>query len=178
MAIKDSFYVYRSYVEAINQLPKTKRWDAFMAIADYAMDGIEPDMSKLGVAGSPFFVAKPLLDKAEKNRQAAIVREANKKAKKEQERAEKEQALAEQEQDEAQPTTKVKVKGKVKVKAYVVDPLKGSTTISADREAPDGGAPAPAELVTADESEKLLEELKNKRLIEQAALAAVKGARG
>lgn len=180
MAIKDSFYVYRSYVEAINQLPKTKRWDAFMAIADYAMDGIEPDMSKLGVAGSPFFVAKPLLDKAEKNRQAAIVREANKKAKKEQERAEKGQVLAEQEQDEAQPTTKVKVKEKekVKVKAYVVDPLKGSTTISADREAPDGGAPAPAELVTADESEKLLEELKNKRLIEQAALAAVKGARG
>ena len=182
MAIKDSFYVYRSYVEAINQLPKTKRWDAFMAIADYAMDGIEPDISKLGVAGSPFFVAKPLLDKAEKNRQAAIVREANKKAKREQERAEKEQVLAEQEQDEAQPTTKVKVKEKVKekvkVKAYVVDPLKGSTTISADREAPDGGAPAPAELVTADESEKLLEELKNKRLIEQAALAAVKGARG
>lgn len=176
MSIKDSFYVYRSYVEAINQLPKTKRWEAFMAIADYAMDGIEPDMTKLGVAGSPFFVAKPLIDKAEKNRQAAIVREANKKAKKEQERAEKEQVLAEQEQDEAQPTTKVKEK--VKVKAYVVDPLKGSTTISADREAPDGGAPAPAELVTADESEKLLEELKNKRLIEQAALAAVKGARG
>lgn len=179
MAIKDSFYVYRSYVEAINQLPKTKRWDAFMAIADYAMDGIEPDMSKLGVAGSPFFVAKPLLDKAEKNRQAAIVREAGKKAKREQERAEKEQVLAEQEQDEAQPTTKVKVKEKVKekvkVKAYVVDPLKGSTTISADREAPDGGAPAPAELVTADESEKLLEELKSKRLIEQAAKTVTKG---
>ena len=49
---------------------------------------------------------------------------------------------------------------------------------TADRGAPDGGAPAPAELVTADESEKLLDELKNKRLIEQAALAAVKGARG
>lgn len=155
MAIKDSFYVYRSYVEAINQLPKTKRWDAFMAIADYAMNGIEPDMSKLGVAGSPFFVAKPLLDKAEKNRQAAIVRETNKKAKKEQERAEKEQVLAEQEQDEAQPTTKVKVKEKVKVKAYVVDPLKGSTTISADREAPDGGAPAPAEPPTAEEIQEL-----------------------
>ena len=160
MATKDSFYVYRSYVEAINQLPKTKRWDAFMAIADYAMDGIEPDMSKLGVAGSPFFVAKPLLDKAEKNRQAAIVREANKKAKREQERAEKEQVLAEQEQDEAQPTTKVKVKEKVKekvkVKAYVVDPLKGSTTISADREAPDGGAPAPAEEPpTAEEIQEL-----------------------
>ena len=172
MEKRDSFLVYRSFIEAANTLPKSRRWDALEAIADYAMDGIEPDMNKLGVAGSVFLVAKPLV---EKNNQRY---ENGKKGGRPKKDGEKNQSETKPKPNHNQTITKPKPNVNVNDNVNGLDPLTGSKPFNADREAPDGGAPAPAELVTADESEKLLEELKNKRLIEQAALAAVKGARG
>lgn len=153
MEKRDSFVVYRSYLNSINQLPKAKRWDALMAIAAYAMDHEEPDMDKLGVAGTVFYVAQPLLDKNNRRHELAIEREARKR-----------EAKA---QTEHKPTTNEHKQGtnvnvNVNENAYVVDPLKGSTTISRARVAPNGGAPAPAAPPSADEIQELKTKLRRK----------------
>lgn len=156
MERRDSFVVYRSYLNSINQLPKAKRWDALMAIAAYAMDHEEPDMDKLGVAGTVFYVAQPLLDKNNRKHELAIEREARKREAKAQTDHNPTTNEHRQTTNEHKQGTNVNVN--VNENAYVVDPLKGSTTISRACEAPDGGAPATAAPPSADE----IQELKNK----------------
>lgn len=150
MEKRDSFLVYRSFIEAANTLPKSRRWDALEAIADYAMDGIEPDMNKLGVAGSVFLVAKPLV---EKNNQRY---ENGKKGGRPKKDGEKNQSETKQKPNHNQTITKPKPNVNVNDNVNGLDPLIGSKPFNADREAPDGGAPAPAEEPpTAEEIQEL-----------------------
>ena len=150
MEKRDSFLVYRSFIEAANTLPKSRRWDALEAIADYAMDGIEPDMNKLGVAGSVFLVAKPLV---EKNNQRY---ENGKKGGRPKKDGEKNQSGTKQKPNHNQTITKPKPNVNVNDNVNGLDPLTGSKPFNADREAPDGGAPAPAEEPpTAEEIQEL-----------------------
>lgn len=136
MEKRDSFVVYRSFLEAIRTLPKTKRWDALEAIAAYAMDHVEPDLNQLGAAGSVFLVAKPLVDKNNRRYENGKLG--------------------------GRPAQKTKPKPNVNVNAYGLDPLKGSKPISRARVAPDGGAPAPAAPPSADEIQELKTKLRRK----------------
>ena len=59
--MRDSVLIYRSFWEALKQLPEEDRLAAITAIIDYGLDDIEPDVS--GVASAIFLIAKPLVDK-------------------------------------------------------------------------------------------------------------------
>ena len=57
---RKQFTFYRSYWEALQTLPKKERLEAYDAIADYALNGTERDLS--GVAKMAFAFAKPTLE--------------------------------------------------------------------------------------------------------------------
>ena len=157
--------IYPSFTDAIREgLAQKYRFEFVADLVAYGVTKEEPDLGKYPPNAELIWtLVKPQIDANVKRREGGGKRKTD-----------------EDEQDDTIGAPKVPLKGKGKAKAKDKDKglLLSQKTETADREAPDGGAPAPAELVTADESEKLLEELKNKRLIEQAALAAVKGARG
>ena len=58
--MRDSFVFYRSFYEAIAELPDTDLSSCFRAIADYALNDIEPDTP--GIAKTVFRMAKPQID--------------------------------------------------------------------------------------------------------------------
>ena len=159
--------IYPSFTDAIREGLAHKY--RFEFVADLVADGVtkeEPDLGKYPPNAELIWtLVKPQIDANVKRREGGGKRKTDEPVEEEEE----------QNDTIGAPKVPLKRKEKAKAKAKAFAFAKEET---ADREAPDGGAPAPAELVTADESEKLLEELKNKRLIEQAALAAVKGARG
>lgn len=153
MEKRDSFVVYRSFLDAINQLPKAKRWDALEAIAAYAMDHEEPDLDRLGVAGSVFLVAKPLVDK--NNRRYENGKLGGRPG-------QKNQTITKPKPNDNQTVTKPEPNVNVNDNAYGLDPLKGSKPISRACEAPDGGAPATAAPPSADEIQELKTKLRRK----------------
>lgn len=160
--------IYPSFTDAIREgLAHKYRFEFVADLVAYGVTKEEPDLGKYPPNAELIWtLVKPQIDANVKRREGGGKRKTDEPV----------------EEEEVTPmvSPKVPLKRKEKAKAKDKDKslLLSQKTETADREAPDGGAPAPAELVTADESEKLLEELKNKRLIEQAALAAVKGARG
>lgn len=162
--------IYPSFTDAIREgLAHKYRFEFVADLVAYGVTKEEPDLGKYPPNAELIWtLVKPQIDANVKRREGGGKRKTD------------EPVEEEEEQDDTIGAPKVPLKRKEKAKAKDKDKglLLSQKTETADREAPDGGAPAPAELVTADESEKLLEELKNKRLIEQAALAAVKGARG
>jgi hypothetical protein len=58
--IKDSFIIYRSFIDAIKSLPDVERLQIFDAISDYALDGKEAVLS--GISYTVFTLIKPQLD--------------------------------------------------------------------------------------------------------------------
>ena len=56
----DYFRCYRSYIDAIRSLPKAKRLSFFDAMADYALDGKEPELT--GIEQTLFIAFKPNID--------------------------------------------------------------------------------------------------------------------
>ena len=56
----DSFVFYKSFYEGIKKLPKDERLAAYDAIAQYALEGIEPDGD--GLFTAIFVMAKPNID--------------------------------------------------------------------------------------------------------------------
>ena len=58
--MRDSVVFYRSFWEAIKQLPKKERLESLTAILDYGLDEIEPKSA--GVASAMFLMAKPQID--------------------------------------------------------------------------------------------------------------------
>ena len=58
--MRDSFVFYRSFYEAIKDLPPNEQVNAFHAIADYAFSGIEP--SGNGIDKTVFLLTKPQID--------------------------------------------------------------------------------------------------------------------
>lgn len=49
--IREAFTFYRSFRDAVDMTNKEEQLVLYKAIADYALDGIEPDVSTLGVLG-------------------------------------------------------------------------------------------------------------------------------
>lgn len=64
MIQRTQFTFYRSYWEAIVNLPKKDRLSAYEAITDYALNGTEPQLK--GAAATAFILIKPTLDTARK----------------------------------------------------------------------------------------------------------------
>lgn len=58
--MRDSFVFYRSFYEAIAELPDADLASCFRAIADYALNDVEPDTP--GIAKTVFRMAKPQID--------------------------------------------------------------------------------------------------------------------
>ena len=57
---RDGFLFYRSYYEAVKELNKRDKTAAIMAICEYALNGIEPELS--GAAASVWILVKPVID--------------------------------------------------------------------------------------------------------------------
>ena len=62
--MRDSVVFYRSFRDAIKDLPKKDQLKAYDAIFDYAFDGVEPDAT--GGASAVFKLIKPQVDANEK----------------------------------------------------------------------------------------------------------------
>lgn len=58
--MRDSVVFYRSFWEAIKQLPEKERLESLTAILEYGLDEIEPKSA--GVASAMFLMAKPQID--------------------------------------------------------------------------------------------------------------------
>lgn len=58
--MRDSFVFYRSFYEAIEDLPDKELAECFRAIAEYALNDIEPETP--GIAKTVFKMAKPQID--------------------------------------------------------------------------------------------------------------------
>lgn len=63
---REQFTFYRSFAKAVQRIrKKADRTDAYDAIVNYALDGIEPDIDKLpDMAAAVFLLCKPNLDAA------------------------------------------------------------------------------------------------------------------
>ena len=61
---RESFVFYRSFFEAIESLPKTKQLEVYRAIAQFALDGTEPQIS--GISAAIFSMARPTIEKNQK----------------------------------------------------------------------------------------------------------------
>lgn len=66
--LRSQFTFYRSYWEAIENLPKKDRLLAYEAVADYALNGTEPQLK--GTAATAFILIRPTLDTARKRAKA------------------------------------------------------------------------------------------------------------
>lgn len=60
METRDSFVFYRSFHEAARLLEPGEQLAVLTAINDYALDGVEPELS--GAAAAVFLMARPNLD--------------------------------------------------------------------------------------------------------------------
>lgn len=58
---KNSFVFYRSFREAVAELPSEQRLEFYEAIIDYALDGTEPELSPL--MNAMFKLAEPVLER-------------------------------------------------------------------------------------------------------------------
>ena len=58
--MKESFVFYRSFYEAIKEIPLEEQGVVYNAIYGYALDGIEPELS--GIAKAIFLLVKPQID--------------------------------------------------------------------------------------------------------------------
>ena len=80
---RDSFIFYRSFYDAINELPKENQADTYSAIAKYALDQEETELT--GIPKAIFSLVKPQLDanykKYENGKQKKSKTEANNKQK-------------------------------------------------------------------------------------------------
>lgn len=103
----ESFVFYKSFMDAVQDLPPEVRCEAYEAIMTYSFTGEEPEMSQ--IAKIVFRMAKPQLD-ANKDRRKNAKKggEAKRdKAKAEQETAKAEQKTAKAENDSAYGTEEV-----------------------------------------------------------------------
>ena len=58
--MRDSIVFYRSFYEAVKELPPEEQAVVYNAICSYALDGVEPELS--GVAKAVFLLVKPQID--------------------------------------------------------------------------------------------------------------------
>ena len=85
---REQFTFYRSYYDAIKHLPKEQQGLVAMAIIAYALDDVEPvlegeNQDLPDPASGYFILIRPTLDASRKKSEIALVREQEKKAKRE-----------------------------------------------------------------------------------------------
>lgn len=68
--MRDSFVFYRSFFEAICELPKKDRLPLFNSICDYALNGVEPELS--GTSSAVFKLLKPQIDANNRKRENGL----------------------------------------------------------------------------------------------------------
>lgn len=68
---RDQFTFYRSYYEALRNLPKRDQTVTLMAILAYALDETEPELT--GLPAAIFGIVRPILDSG-RNKAATRVR--------------------------------------------------------------------------------------------------------
>ena len=66
---KDSFVFYRSFYDAIQNIPKDSQLELYSALFEYAFNGEEPEFSD-GIAKALFVLIKPNIDSANARYQA------------------------------------------------------------------------------------------------------------
>lgn len=66
---RGQFTFYRSFYEAVSELPKKSRLGVYEAVMEYALDGKEPKLLD-GVQKAAFILIKPVLDASEKKARA------------------------------------------------------------------------------------------------------------
>lgn len=66
--MNDSIVFYRSFAEALSELPPEQYKDAMLAILNYGLDGVEPDQCT-GITKVIFALIKPQLDANSKRRE-------------------------------------------------------------------------------------------------------------
>lgn len=67
-----NFIFFASYYEAIKELPIEQQGEAYKAIVDYAMEGIEPVYLK-GIQKSVFILIKPYIDSSKKKQESGAM---------------------------------------------------------------------------------------------------------
>ena len=79
---RGQFTFYRSYYEAIKELPKKEQLDVLMAVIAYALDGTPPQLPS-GFSKAVFLLVQPTLDtgrkKASNGRKGGSKQEAKRK---------------------------------------------------------------------------------------------------
>lgn len=98
----DVFLIYRSFTDAIKELAPEDQLKAYIAITDYALDGIEPDIS--GPAKAVFLMAKPQIDANNKRREAGKAGAAKTNSKAEEERQASGKPSASERQEVGKPS--------------------------------------------------------------------------
>jgi len=109
---RGQFTFYRSYYEALRQLPKKDREPALMAICAYALDGEEPELSSTPAV--IFSLIRPTLDagrrKAESGKQGGTKTKANGKQSESKTKANAKQTGREKEREKEEEGEKEKEK--------------------------------------------------------------------
>lgn len=85
---RKQFTFYRSYWQALSTLPKKDRLAAYEAIVNYALNGIEPQLT--GSAATAFILIRPTLDTAKRRAETGRAGGSKTKAKAKQNESEKE----------------------------------------------------------------------------------------
>ena len=115
---RGQFTFYRSYWEAIQSLPKKDRLAAYEAIAEYALDGTQPQIS--GGAATVFILVKPTLDtgrkRAEIGKNGGSKTEAKRKQNGSKTEAKAKQTVSEKEREKEKEIEKTKIREKWKMK--------------------------------------------------------------
>lgn len=130
----DGFVFYRSFAEALKEIPAEQFKNIVMALSDYALDGVEPDNLE-AVSKALFTLMKPQIDANAKRREAGRKGgEANAKqieANVKQNEATPKQTEA---KDKVKDKDKEKVKEKVKEKEKDIAPEVAVATLDAPDE--------------------------------------------
>lgn len=137
---RGQFTFYRSYYEAIKELPKKEQLDVLMSIIAYALDGTMPELSRTSKA--VFLLVKPTLDTGRKK--ASSGRRGGKQIRS------KTEANAEQSPSEIEKELEIEVESEIEKEleieneCYILPP--------------DGGNNAPAPEEEANEEQDVLED--------------------
>jgi len=107
---RDSFIFYRSFYEAINELPDKEQLEIYKAISDYSLNFNEPKLE--GISKTIFILIKPQLDA--NNKRFINGSKPKKKQKETKTEAEKKQNRSKTEAKQKQNKSKTEAKSKPK----------------------------------------------------------------
>ena len=68
---RDSFVFYKSFYEAIRNIPKESQLELYNAICEYSLFGTVPDLSD-GIAKAMFIIMQPIIDSANARYRASV----------------------------------------------------------------------------------------------------------